>query len=148
MATSINFSDETESAGYNWLNSAYFCWDGGRGMQVLAGSLNSCSKSEGAICKTIRYRKARFIWFACSKIFLCGFGVSVLIQGIFILSNVTQFLNICSPHLHAAKLPHLWKQHLQKWLWFATVCFSNKHTICVTYRSRNINKCSEEFTLL
>ena len=33
MATSNNFNNKTESAGYIWLNSAYLWW-GGEGMQV------------------------------------------------------------------------------------------------------------------
>jgi len=100
----------------------------------FVGSLNSYIRSEGAICKTIRYRTALLIWFACSKVSYVGIGVSVLSQGVFILSNAKECLNICSA---AAKLQSIWNRISKSGSGLYTLYLSNKITKCVTYLSRN-----------
>jgi hypothetical protein len=51
------------------------------------GPLKNNIKNEGAVCKIIRYRSARLIWFAGSKVVYVGEGISALVQRIFNPSN-------------------------------------------------------------
>jgi len=56
---------------------------------------------------------ARLIWFVLSNAASVGVGVSAPESAGYIISTITECLNICSPFLIPAKLYLVWKLHLQ-----------------------------------
>ena len=85
---------------------------------------------------------AHLIGFACSKVSYVSVGLSVLSQGVFILSNAKQCLNICMQRKY-----NVYGEAISKsGSGLCTLYFSNKIAKCVSYLSRNFIKYSEYFT--